>query len=54
MTQAQLVELLNKWRLYSPDQQIALFEEYKANGGDVSSKDDFHNFLIDKLESEGC
>lgn len=53
MTQAQLVELLNKWRLYSPAQQISLFEEYKVNGGDVSSKNDFHTFLIEKLESEG-
>ncbi len=53
MTKVQQEDLMIEWSLYGPGQQKAIFEEFKAGGGDVSSEEAYHNFLKDKLEIEG-
>ncbi len=53
MTKEPLDDLILEWNLYSPGQQKAIVEEYKASGGDPSSKEDFLNFLRKKLETDG-
>ncbi len=53
MTKEQQDDVMNEWSLYGPQQQKAIFEEFKASGGDPSSKEDFYNFLREKLEMGG-
>lgn len=53
MAKAQHENLMIEWSLYSPEQQKAIFQEFKANGGDVYSEEGFQNFLIERLEIEG-
>lgn len=50
MTKVPQEDLLIEWRLYGPEQQKAIFLEYKAKGGNPCSEEDFHNFLRKRLE----
>lgn len=53
MTKAQLDDRMIKWSLYGPQQQKEIFEEYKTQGGDPASKEDFHEFLRERLNIDG-
>ncbi len=53
MSKAQKEDLMIEWGICGPEKQKALFEEFKASGGDTFSIEDFHNFLKDRLELEG-
>lgn len=53
MTKEQDDDLMIEWCLYGPQQQKEIFEEYRAGGGNPSSKEDFRKFLRDRLNIEG-
>lgn len=49
MSKSQQEDLIIEWCICGPEKQKALFEEFKASGGNTSSIEDFHNFLKDRL-----
>lgn len=53
MTKEHHDDLVREWSLYGPQQQKAIFEEFKTRGGNPASKEDFHIFLREKLEIDG-
>ena len=53
MTKAQEKDLFTEWALYGPQEQKKMIDEYISISAGACSRDNFLNFLKDKLKIDG-